>query len=204
MKAWSEFYDMLMPELPGCPQAAANHALRQSAVGFCEQSLVWESVHPEVTIAAGIAAYAFSPPAGALVHAISHAMLDGNVLETSVPRGGSRGYILGGATQFTLVPEPGAPGILVMTVTLKPSAASQGIEDWLFDEYREPITHGALARLMRSPKKPYSNMDLAAYHQQQFVIMTGAAGARAANRHARAALQTLPPGRSGRRSAQWA
>lgn len=216
MKGWSDFYDMLMPELPGCPQAAADHALRQSAVEFCEQSLVWQAFHPEVAISAGTAAYAFSPPEGALVHAISRAALDGSELQTSVPDRdggslhgqhgglGSPRYVIGGATRFTLAPEPAATGILAMTVVLKPSPDSQGIEDWLFDEYREPIAHGTLARLMLSPKKPYSNIELAAYHRQQFIAKTGAAGARAANRHARAAWQTLLPGRSGPRSEQWA
>ena len=216
MKEWGGFYDMLMPELPGCPQAAADHALRRCAVEFCEQSLVWQAFHPEVAISAGTADYAFSPPEGALVHAILRAALDGGELETSVPGraggslhgqqggGGSPRYVLGGTTRFTLAPEPAAAGILAMTVVLKPSPDSQGIEDWLFDEYREPIAHGTLARLMLSPKKPYSNIDLAAYHRQQFIVKTAAAGARAATRHARAALQTLLPGPSGRRSEQWA
>lgn len=214
MKEWSGFYDMLMPELPGCPQAAADHALRQSAVEFCEQSLVWQAFHPEVAISAGTADYAFSPPEGTRVHAISRAALDGSELEAFVPGAGgslhgqqgglgSPRYVIGGTARFTLAPEPAAAGVLAMTVALKPSPDSQGIEDWLFDEYREPIVHGTLARLMLSPKKPYSNIELAAYHRQQFTVKTGAAGARAATRHARAALQTLLPGWSGRRSEQW-
>ena len=34
MKLWSEVYDLVMPDLPGCPFAAVNSALRQSAIVF--------------------------------------------------------------------------------------------------------------------------------------------------------------------------
>lgn len=208
MRPWSDFYDMVMPELPGCPRAAIDNALRESAIEFCEQSRAWRVLHPDVITVPGTAVYAFVPADGAAVHAISHATLDGRGLEMRGGETGTNGgdhhgrrgfprYILGGAAHFTLVPEPDAAGVLAMTVILKPSIASTGIEDLLFVEYREPIVHGALARLMLSPKKPYSNIQLAAYHQQRFIVRTGAAGMRAANSHARVPMQTALARRGG-------
>lgn len=201
MKLWSDFYDLLLPDLPGCPVTAADSALRQSAIAFCEQSLAWQTEHQPVFVTAGIAEHAFSQPAGSVVHAITHAVLDGEEIEpfageknivirswrrqTGKPR-----YILGGPSSLTLVPAPDTNGVLAMTVALKPSAASTGIDDALFNEYRETIIHGAMARLMLSPKKPYTDIQLAAYHQQQFIIKTAAAGVRVARSYARAPLQT--------------
>jgi hypothetical protein len=194
----------MMPDLPGCPSAAADGALRQSAIAFCEQSLAWQGTHPDVSVAAGTAEYAFTPPADAVVHSIIHAALDGKEIALypggmvslgigSLNRHGRKGtaaYILAGAASLTLVPEPAASGTLSMTVAFKPSPASTGIVDGQFNEYREAIIHGALARLMLSPKKPYSSIPLAQYHQQQFAVKTAAAGQRVARGYTRAQLQT--------------
>jgi hypothetical protein len=212
MKLWRDFYDLMMPDLPGCPPAAADSALRQSAIAFCEQSLAWQGTHPDVSVAAGVAEYAFTPPADAVVHLIIHAALDGEEIALypggpgmgsmgmgNISRHGWKGmqaYILAGADSLTLVPEPGVSGTLSMTVAFKPSTASMGIVDEQFNEYREAIVHGALARLMLSPKKPYSSTQLAQYHQQQFAVKTAAAGQRVARVYTRARLQTRIMARS--------
>lgn len=211
MKLWRDFYDLMMPDVPGCPAAAADSALRQSAIAFCEQSLAWQGSHPDVPVAAGTAEYAFTPPVDAVVHAIIHAALDGEEIALypgesgmgsmgmgSINRHGRKGapaYILAGAASLTLVPAPGAPGTLSMTVAFKPSPVSTGIVDGQFNEYREAIVHGALVRLMLSPKKPYSSTQLAQYHQQQFAVKTAAAGQRVARGYTRARLQTRIMGR---------
>ncbi|SDZ85968.1 phage adaptor protein [Nitrosospira multiformis] len=199
MKFWSDFYDLLMPDLPECPAAAADSALRQSSVAFCEQSLAWQTKHQPVLVMGGIAEYSFSPPEGTEIHAIINAVLDGEEIEpfaceknitiwsrqTGKPR-----YVLGGPSSLTLIPTPNSNGVLAIRVALKPSATSAGIDDELFHEYREAITHGAMGRLMLSPKKPYTNIQLAPYHQQQFIIKTAAAGMRVARSYARAPFQT--------------
>ncbi|SOD41725.1 phage adaptor protein [Nitrosovibrio sp. Nv4] len=201
MTIWSDFYDLVIPDLPGCTFSAADSALRQSAITFCEQSLAWQVAHPDVPVVAGIAGYAFAPPEGTVVHAVTFAALDGEEIAPYLGGAGVsaqnwRGwisapqYIVDDAASITLVPRPGAAAILIMTVALKPSPVSTGIDDALFNEYREAIVHGALARLMLSPKKPYTNAQLAAYHQQQFSIKTAAAGLRAARSHTRAPLRT--------------
>lgn len=201
MKFWSDFYDLVMPDLPGCPFAAADGGLRQSAITFCEQSLAWQATHPDISIAAGTAEYAFASPEGTAVHSITYAALNGeeidshggqmSTISTRRRKSGTPQYVLGGATSLTLVPQPVAGGTLSMIVALKPSATSRGIiEDTLFNEYGEVIVHGALARLMLSPRKPYTNVQFAAYHQHQFTIKTAAAGVRVARSHARTPLRT--------------
>ncbi|KIO48192.1 hypothetical protein [Nitrosospira sp. NpAV] len=201
MKLWSDFYDLVMPALPGCPFTMVDNALRQSAIVFCEQSLAWRFHHPEVPVMAGTAEYAFVPPAGAAVHCITRAALNGEEIESHVGESGipiqnwasCSGmplYVLGGATAATLAPIPDAAGVLTMTVALKPSANSTGIDDALFSEFWEPVMHGALAQLLLLPKKPYTHAQLAAYHQQQFDITTAAAGMRVARNYTRAPLRT--------------
>lgn len=200
---WSGFYDYVLPHLPGAPTVALDIALRQAATEFCSKSLAWRFDHPNIAVTSGTASYAFVPPSGAAAHAITYADFDGDEIDchagelniasavdnwrnaTGTPR-----YVLGGATSLQLVPEPGADGTLTLKVALKPSPSATGIDDVIFNEYREAIMHGALARMMLSPKKPYSSPQLAQYHAQQSEIKTGQAGMRQARNYSRALLQT--------------
>lgn len=201
MKLWSDFYDLTLPYLPGCPVAALDSALRQVAIDFCEQSLAWKYDHPDIAVVAATAEYPFVPPAEAVVHAITYAEFADKEIAAHAGEAdlriwdwrhqtGTPEYVLGGATSITLVPEPDLAGTLKMTVALKPAPGATGIDDAMYNEYREAIVHGALARLMFSPKKPYTDAQRAPYHQQQFTIKTGAAGTRVARSYTRAPLRT--------------
>lgn len=206
MKVWSEFYDFVAPDVPGCPFGMIDVAVRQSAIDFCAQSLAWSYQHPDVAVVAGTNTYNYVPPSGAVVHAVTYAELNGKEVPSQVAaysiniydwrnQSGMPRYVLGDATALTLVPNPDANGTLKLTVALKPSTSAIGVDDNIFNEYREAIVHGALARLMLSPKKPYSSPQLATHHQQQFTILTGQAGMRQAKSYTRALLQTAILGR---------
>lgn len=202
MKLWSDFFDYMAPDLPGCPLTAMIFALRQSAIAFCEQSLVWEYTHPDISVSVGTAEYPYVPPDNnSVVHTVTYGEFNGTEIDVNTKQsdmliwdwrnvGGIPEYVLGGAEFLTLVPTPNIAGTLKLTVVLKPSPTAEGIDDDIFNEYREAIVHGALARLMLSPKKPYTDGMLANYHMSQFTAKTGAAGSRAARNYTRAPLQT--------------
>lgn len=201
MTPWTSFYDLIAPDLPGCSFAAMDIALRQAAIAFCEQSLTWKYTHPDIAVVAATASYNYVPPTQAVVHVVTYAEFDGTEIECKAGESniaiadwrnqtGAPEYVLGGATALTLVPTPDVAGTLSLEVALKPSPTGTGIDDNIFSEYRQAIIHGALARLMLSPKKPYTSPSLAQYHDQQFQIKTGQAGLRQARNYTRAPLQT--------------
>ena len=201
MKTWSAFYDFALPDLPGCPVAALDIAIRQAAIEFCEKSLAYKTSHNPISVISGTAEYAFQPPDQTVVHVITYAKFDDTELQCRVgeygisnqdwrSEEGTPKYIFGGMTALTLIPAPNVDGTLTMIVALKPSPTADGIDDNIFNEYREAIVHGALARLMLSPKKPYSDPGLATYHNLQFTILTGQAGTRSDRSYTRAPLQT--------------
>lgn len=201
MTPWASLYDLLASDLPGCPFPVMDTALRQAAIDFCSQSLAWKYQHPDITVVAATAAYPFAPPAESVVHAVTYAEFEGSEIDCHTGESGIQiydwrnqtgtpQYVLGGAAALQLVPTPDVSGTLKLEVALKPSSTATGVDDSIFNEYREAVVHGALGRLMLSPKKPYSNPSLAAYHQQQFTIMTGRAGMRQARNYTRALLQT--------------
>lgn len=201
MILWESFYDYAASEVPGCPFPILDQALKQSAIAFCEQSLAWRYEHPAVAVVAATAEYAFVPPAEAVVHTIHFAAYEGKEISSHTGESdlriwdwrnqtGTPEYVLGGATSLTLVPMPDVTGSLTMTVILKPSPTAIGVDDSMFNEFRTAIIHGALATLMLSPKKPYTNPQLGLIHQQQFTALTAGAGMRVARSYTRAPLQT--------------
>ena|SRR5687768_3135908 len=201
MTPWSAFFDVLSPDVPACPQEAQVSALRRAAIKFCEKSLIWKYDHPDIAVAAGTEKYLVDPPDETAVHTVTYAEFNGRQIDTSTMERdirvwnwrtaqGMPEYLLSEDVAVTLVPTPDVPGTLSMKVALKPTISASGIEDWIFREYQEAIVHGALARLMLSPKKPYSDPALAGYHEQMFLIKTARAGVREAKSRNRTPLQT--------------
>lgn len=201
MKPWSDFYDLLGPDVPGCPFAAQEQALRQGAIAFCEQSLAWKYTHPDIEITVATDEYPYVPPTGAVVHTVTYAAFNDSEINVDVDESSMRiwdwrnqtgipEYVLGGPSSLRLVPNPNVPGTLKLEVILKPSPDAEGIDDTLFNEYREPIVHWALGRLMASPKKPYTDLQLSIYHMQQFFSKTAGAGIRVARNYTRQPLRT--------------
>jgi hypothetical protein len=89
-----------------------------------------------------------------------------------------------------LVMPPNAGGNLRIQAALKPTRASTTFLDWIYERYIETIAHGAKARMMLDPKKPYSDKELGAYHQAQFDAGIGEARVRAARSNTRAPLRS--------------
>lgn len=201
MTPWNAFFDLLSPDVPGCPQAVQVAALRQAAITFCEQSLAWEYEHPDISVIPGTAKYLFDSPSQTAVHAVTSAEFNDDLLEirkmerdiskwTLRLATGTPEYLLGGPISVTLVPMPDVAGTLKLKVALKPSPTGDGVDDKIFEEYREAVVHGALSKLMLSPKKPYTDMTLANYHAQLFHIQTACAGMREAKNYNRTPLET--------------
>ena len=71
-------------------------------------------------------------------------------------------------TTVGLLLAPSAGGNLRINVALKPTRASTTFPSWIYEKYLEIIAHGAKARLMFVPKKPYTDIELARYHQAKF------------------------------------
>jgi hypothetical protein len=201
MKLWSDFYDLVLPHVPNCPDVAVDIALRQSAITFCEQSKAWTYTYPDIAVAIGVSQYSYNPPDQSAVDTVIHAEFSDceigvNVSENNLPirdwrdQTGTPQYVLGGSTGITLVPSPDIDGTLSLIVTLKPSPTAIGVDDTIYNEYREALAYGAVAQLMISPKKPYSNPQLAAYYQELFIIKTGQAGIRSDRNYTREPLRT--------------
>lgn len=187
--AHTAFLDYVMPEVPGCTNAMALLAIKNTIIDFCEKSLIIQQDHDPVTVLNGIMDYDLEPPTGYLVVKIMNAWYKGVKLDPYSPdqvetpsvynqqsgylvnRGDPRFYLQKDARTYSLYPVPGETARLALTmrVALKPNRTIATIEDFVFDDYAEIIGHGAVSRLALSPGKPFTNRQLAADKQSLYI-----------------------------------
>lgn len=170
---WETWADLLLPSLPGCSLPMAVLHLRETAIDFCARTSCWYYEHPAINVVAGTHTYAWVPPSGAVVHEVLTVWYSGRRIYKRAPQRLARMYrdwltqTAREPTYYTqqdernlrLVPIPTvslASGVKA-TVLLKPAPDAAGLETRLYEEYRSDIVHGVLERLMRVPKKPWSD-----------------------------------------------
>lgn len=104
----------------------------------------------------------------------------------------TRFYMYDDLTVAVLMPNNGAAGLstLRLNCALKPTRASTAFPSQIYERYIEAIAHGAKARIMAIPKKPYSDPQSAAYHGDKFIGWCGEAMIKSARGKTRAPLRT--------------
>ena len=71
-------------------------------------------------------------------------------------------------TTVGLVMPPSQQGVLRIKAALKPSRTSTTFPDWIFNQFVTVIAEGAKAKLMLTPKKPYSDPQMGGVHLNGF------------------------------------
>lgn len=102
----------------------------------------------------------------------------------------TRWFIDSGDTNVQLALAPATTGTLRVLAALKPTRASTTFPTFIYERYIETIAHGAKARLMMSPKKPYTDKEMGKYHESMFNGEVAEARIRAARGTTRAALRS--------------
>lgn len=179
MKSLDVFAPSVNQYAPGCPDMTLYFGLRQAAIEFCERTRLWRfddefavSVDDSKDIIA---------PSGADIHEIEAVFFDGQELEpksTSWLDGNMRGWRdgeLSGVPHYFTQTEPNTirlvpfmAGTVGLHVWLKPSQDTEVLPDWMVDQHRETIAHGALARILLMPIQTFTNPELAMMFSNKF------------------------------------
>lgn len=206
MSTYAAFLDYVLPHVPGCTPEMATLEIKNTVIDFCEKSLILQQDADPITTINGIMDYDLEPPRGYLVTKIMKVWFKGQELDGESPdeiktpsiynqnsgylvnRGDPRFYIQKDARTFSLYPIPDQTSKLAVTmrVALKPTRSATQIDDLIFEEYAETIGAGAVSRLALSPGKPYSNRQLAADKNAQYVAGLNVARDRAQKGYVRA------------------
>lgn len=191
MKLWSDFFDYVVPEISGCPQLLTVPYIRAAAIDFFGDTGVYTLTLDADNVVAGVASYDITLPAnwdvawvrsvrhnGTLLAPVSENALDQEGANWITATGTPLRYLQEDTASVRLVPIPttAVSGGLVLRAVLRPSLASTGFStDWVFDGWGEAIASGAKARLLALPGKPWSNPELALYHDSLYRKAVGRA-----------------------------
>lgn len=178
--ALTAFYDLLLPEVPGCTTAMLDLQLRETARAFCQQTSAWRLPFTNVNLVAGQATYTLVPsePESEVVRVVK-LTLNGELMWEDTDReqrgvNASEPKYLRNEPPFTLslnlmeitlmadeVPTASVTGGMVITGAMKPTANAASLPDFLIGQYSDAMRYGTLSRLMVMGKKPWTDRDLA-------------------------------------------
>lgn len=206
MKLIRDFYDYLLPELPGCTTAFLDLHLVEVARKLCEDSLVWRAELDAVDLEADEDTYDIdSPEPQSVVCKVLRLTLDDDVLwdpewfngcgrdeptyNLTPPFSVNEDF-----TQITLV-EDHIPGAAVtdgleIKGALKPKFGADRLPDILLTTHLEALRKSVLHRLMLMPKKPWSNPELAVVYGNEATRLIHRAATNTAGGNVRGPLRT--------------
>lgn len=208
--SWDAFLGDILLDLPDCPRALAKRALIQTAGRFCERSLVWQVEIAGLDVTADQAEYQVVTPTGSVLSSVLGVSLlkeqilavDEDILEMENP--GWRHLLSSRPTRWIapahdivrLVPTPAEdiPAGLTIRTAVKPAEDAAEAEDFLYEQHRRALVHGAKAQLMQTPGKPWSDAALAAYHMERFEGLTAEAKGKTTKGNTGLSLSAKPRG----------
>ena len=182
-----EFRFQVSPDVPGCPGAMIDRAVRQAAIEFCRFTRTWREALDPFRARDGVAEYELDLPACALIESVVFAQHNGVEIlptteQTLVDTGDT--WRTQEATQVTNyylkdrnllrvypIPDTTTAKALDVVVALKPAQDATELPEILFNDHLEALGHGALQRLKAMPRKSWSAPEDVQYHMAQFERM---------------------------------
>lgn len=183
MSALTDFYDILMPELPGCTTAMVDLHLREVAREFCRSTSVWRQTLTAINLVANQATYTVAVPINSELVQVLSVTANGITLwiNTDFPEPLKTPKYTRADPPFTMsgdlltltfnideIPSSTVTAGLVLTGALTPSATTTVIPDFIKAQYSDAIRFGVLSRLLAMGKKPWTDRDLAVNYAQKW------------------------------------
>ncbi len=172
MASFSSLVKEVLPYVPNCPDTLIESNLRSATIELCERSKAYVYDLDPITTISGVYEYEFDQPTGTDVHQILWMTYDGDDLDPTSPRSLELNYpdwrnktalpqvyLQKSPDTFWVVPVPGSTitNGLLLSVALKPSRTSNNISTDFSNDYRDGIIYGALYRLLRIPRRDWSD-----------------------------------------------
>ena len=219
MKAYTNLYDDVLPELPGIEVTLALHHIKRACQDFCSRSAFSRVTLPAINVTTSLATYSLAHPDPTnfeitkilVVEYEGRRMTpktiewmndtpndwnrntgDATLYSWRTQTGNPRFYIQQAIASLTLVAVPNHDTLsgLLVTISDQPSYTGVGINDDTWSAFAEDIGAGAKSRLMKMPNKPWSNAQAGHDYWVQFENAIGAAATMASKGYGRATLRT--------------
>lgn len=177
-KTWADWYDAVLPSLPGLPTGApADFFIRRGAIEFFDRSLAWHEAIADFNATAATPTYTLAAPvAGTLIVKVLEINFRGKPLLDKSPAWLKAYYgenvdwrtktadpplywLSERPNQVRLVPFPVSTTANALDgwAAVKPTDDAANVPDEIWREYHDEVADLAKAFAMRVPKKPYTN-----------------------------------------------
>lgn len=204
MADFSAFYKDVVSQLPGAPLVMVDYALLQTAIDFCETSLILQVDADPISVRPNVADYEIATDDDQLLVAmVMEAKLDGHRLPAialdlrNTTIWPSQMYEWGVSElddpmSIRILATPEEAATLTLRVALKPIQDATSLPDDLLKHHRTCIAAGAMARMMLQPGKTWSQPALGAYRQKEYAAYLNQAQVDANKGSTRADLRVRP------------
>ena len=179
--SYAEFLPEVLHLCAGVPEPTAINAIRNACIDFCNTSLVWVETADAVSVTSTSFPYAVETPAGANTASVLGVSLDGLLVTpksqdwldrevqnwrsiTSAPRY----FYQPDPNNLVIVPLPSISYSMIVRTAFKPTRASTGVEEYVYQNYLEPIAARALEKLLSIPDQAWSDASLGTFFGQKY------------------------------------
>jgi hypothetical protein len=207
MAAFSQFYDDVLPEVPGCPVALAEKHIKNACIDFLTRTQIMRKTvsnldHPGGASPLDLTTTAFVTSTEKVVSVLgvwfNNEPLDIKSVEQMqeewadwMERTGTPLYAVQEGTALWLVPSSAAvqTNTIRVRVSYSPNESATSLPDAAFEAYREQIAFGAKGRLLAIPKKPWTDPSIAGEYLRSYSRTIDALSIKAARGGARAPMR---------------
>ena len=182
MTPLTPFVNLLFPYVPGATDIALMYALRRCAIEFCMRSMVWKTL-VTADMVASQTVYTVAADTDAVVSKVLAVSVLGGRLEPiqfdELAQIDNWNMVMAAMPTQYYLSQPGVVNlwpIPTMTVTSgllfqiveQPSMTCATVPDFVYNQYGQAMVDGALAVLMSTPGKEWTNPEMAAWHRGEF------------------------------------
>lgn len=187
MQSLDAFLPRLLPSVLGCSEPLAKTALVDSAIEFCESTLVVQAFSEPQPAPAGVGLYELDVPMQQAVASTLKVWFNQDLLtpapaslvdailayitpvgtDEAVP-GAPRHFYEVSPGVLGVYPPPQDAGYLSARCAFKPLRSATSLDDSLLEDWVDAVVSGACARLMIIPDQAFTEPKLAEYHMMRF------------------------------------
>lgn len=182
---FDDFYPLILPEVPGCPDITVQKALVMAAIDFCRETLAWTEVQDALPLVNNVQDYEIDVPSGAYLVTVRDvwigsrrlqpkglsdmytALPDWQTAATNMPMFYNQAVDRG---SLRLYPMPGniTTEALVVRAAYAPLVSATSIPDFIGQRHMDVLCSGAKARLLLMSTAVWANQAAGMYHKQIF------------------------------------
>jgi hypothetical protein len=174
----------LSADVPGAPKTTLESALRSVIRSFCETTQLYIRALSPISIVANTATYTLTPPSNTSIVMVEHAMCQDQPIYPEsadmLDRGtenwrdqeasGQHQYMADSEKVLRLryIPTENVANGLEVWVSLKPSATTDTVPDFIVEDYYEAILDAAKAKLFKMTNKPWTNVEASEFFRTEY------------------------------------